>query len=275
MEMDDTEAKAFVAFEHAGWESVAERYHRHWGSITQQSAKALLDATGVSEGARVLDVATGAGYVAAAAAGRGAQVTGLDFSAQQVALATRTYPDVDFIEGSAEELPFPDATFNAVVMGFGMLHMPDAQAVVNEAFRVLKPGGRYGFTVWADPKPGEGFGIVMPVLAQQGAPNPDLPPAPPYFRFADPVEVRDVLRDAGFEEIETRTVPQYLRLRDPNDLYQAFLMGAVRASAMLRAQPEDRLEDIRNAIRTEVEALRDGAEYVVPMPASLSCALKP
>src|SRR5207244_2109622 len=101
----------FRDFEHAGWEGAASAYAEHWGALTRQAVEPLLDATGAGPGVRLLDVATGPGYVASAAADRGAQVTGLDFSAVMVAEARRRYPEVEFREGEADALPFPDASF--------------------------------------------------------------------------------------------------------------------------------------------------------------------
>jgi ubiquinone/menaquinone biosynthesis C-methylase UbiE len=74
------------------------------------------------QGTRVVDVTTGAGYAAAAAADRGAEVIGIDFSATQVALARQRYPSLEFREGDAGALPFPDGAFYAVVSNFGMPH---------------------------------------------------------------------------------------------------------------------------------------------------------
>jgi protein-L-isoaspartate O-methyltransferase len=82
---------SFRDFEHQGWssEDVALGYHDYLSPITTQAIGALLDAAGVRQGTRVVDVATGAGYAAAAAADRGAEVIGVDFSATQIALAMR------------------------------------------------------------------------------------------------------------------------------------------------------------------------------------------
>ena len=79
----------FRDFEHVGWgdPSLCERYDALLSTVTVQCISALLDAAGVRAGANVLDVATGAGYVASAAAERGAKALGVDFSAAQVALA--------------------------------------------------------------------------------------------------------------------------------------------------------------------------------------------
>jgi ubiquinone/menaquinone biosynthesis C-methylase UbiE len=97
---------AFRAFEHAGWENIPTRYHEAFGHLTTQAMDPLLEAVDVRSGVRMLDVATGPGYVAAAAAQRGASVVGVDFSAAMVAEARRRYPAVTFQEGDAEELPF-------------------------------------------------------------------------------------------------------------------------------------------------------------------------
>jgi predicted methyltransferase len=70
---------AFRAFEHAGWESIPTRYHNAFGDLTTQAIEPLLEGVDVRRGVRVLDVATGPGYVAAAAAQRGASVVGVDF----------------------------------------------------------------------------------------------------------------------------------------------------------------------------------------------------
>ncbi len=133
---------AFRTFEHAGWgkDTVALAYHRHLGEVTSGCIPKLLEAAGVKAGDKVLDVACGAGYVAASARDRGAVAIGLDFSAVQVRLAEQTYPGIRFIEGDAEALPFPDREFDAVVNAFGLPHIPDPDKATAEAHRV--PAGR-------------------------------------------------------------------------------------------------------------------------------------
>ena len=113
----------FHDFEHAGWERASEHYGDAFGALTIQTADAVLNAAGVASGTRMLDVATGPGYVAGAAAARGARAVGVDFSASMVAHARIIYPAVEFQEGDAEAIAFPDGSFDAVVMNFGMLHL--------------------------------------------------------------------------------------------------------------------------------------------------------
>ncbi|MCR9139311.1 MAG: methyltransferase domain-containing protein [Alphaproteobacteria bacterium] len=274
MALTREEEAAFSRFEKTGWERAAQAFHDHWGPLTAQSSGALLDAAGVGSGHKVLDVATGAGYVAAAASDRGAHAIGLDFSSSQVELARQVYPEVLFQRGTADSLPFDDATFDAVVMGFGMNHLPDAELAAAEAYRVLKPGGWFAFTVWAPPRDGEGFGIVLSAIESGGAPNVELPPAPPYFQFADAEIVNRVLESCRFGDITTRIVPQYWQHTTPDQLFDAFNEGAVRATAMLRSQPPDVQATIRMAIRNEVMKLGVDGRFEIPMPAALSSGRK-
>src|SRR5213594_964118 len=132
---------AFRQFEHKGWQEIASRYDRGFASVTTQSLLPLLDAARVAEGARVLDVACGPGYAAAAATARGAIALGVDFSSEMVEEARGRYPGIEFQEGDAEQLSFTDATFDAVVVNFGMLHLGRPELAVREAHRVLRPGG--------------------------------------------------------------------------------------------------------------------------------------
>ena len=275
MALTASELRAFTAFERDGWEKAAEAYHRHWGSLSQQSAGAMLDVAEVASGTRVLDVATGAGYVAALAKRRGAQPIGLDFSEAQVKLARSTYPDVEFRRGDAQALPFEAGIFDAVVIGFGLNHLPEPEQAFCEAFRVLRSGGRMAFTVWAAPKQGEGFGIVLGAIADHGVPDRSLPPAPPYFRFADATETRRVFASTGFIASATRIVPQFWHHSSADEVFAAFSEGAVRATAMLRSQPADRQQTIQSLVGRKVEQLRRHGEYVIPVPAALSWAQKP
>lgn len=274
MEFTDDNIKHFTEFEKAGWERAANAYHDHWGALSSQSASALLDAAKVKRGSRVLDVATGAGYIASKAAELGAISTGLDFSQAQIELARKTFTNVAFRRGNAQDLPFESSTFDAVVIGFGMNHFPCPEKAASEVWRVLKPGGVFAFTVWASPKPGEGFGIVLSAIEMYGVPNAKLPPAPPYFRFADEQEVKIVLAPAGFFEISTYIVPQFWRHQTPNQLFDAFNEGAVRATAMLQLQPENIRKVIRDAVCREVGKLRNGDEFLISVPAALSVGLK-
>jgi ubiquinone/menaquinone biosynthesis C-methylase UbiE len=274
MSLPENDLAAFKAFEKAGWERAADPYHQHWGNLSRQSAEALVDIAGVAPGKRVLDVATGAGYVAAVAARRGAHAIGLDFSSAQIVLGRATFATVEFRQGDAEQLPFDADTFDAVVIGFGVNHLPHPERAFLEAFRVLKSGGVLAFTVWAAPRPGEGFGIVLSAIETHGLPV-ELPPAPPYFRFADADEARRALEQAGFVQPQTRIVEQFWHHDTPDQVFDAFNEGAVRATVMLRSQPEHAREKIRAAVRSQVEGLREGDAYVIPVPAALSWAGKP
>jgi ubiquinone/menaquinone biosynthesis C-methylase UbiE len=275
--MDATRATsedAFHAFEHAGWEAVPRQYDESFAALTVQSIEPLLDVTEVREGLRVLDVATGPGYAAAAAARRGANVVGLDFSAAMVAEARRKHPTLDFREGDAEELPFADDSFDAVVMNFGLLHVPRPERAVREAHRVLRPRGRFGFTVWAPPEQAIGLGLVLRAIQRHGDMSVPLPPGPPFFRFSDSGECRRVLQDAGFESPHVNLVPQVWRLRSPEVLFEIMLRSTVRTAALLGAQAPHALDAIRDELRDATAAFRNGDAIELPMPSVLASAKK-
>lgn len=269
--------QSFSDFELAGWEdeATAAEYDRHLSLVTTQSVEALLDDAHLGSGHKVLDIATGAGYVAAAAARRGAEPVGLDFSATQVRLARERYPDIRFEQGDAEALPFETGTFETVVNAFGLCHLPDPDLALREAFRVLKPGGRVAFSVWDTPERVVGIGAVYAAIRAHGSMDVGLPAGPNFFLFSSAEQSINALRDAGFDSPTFRQVPQVWRVFDPDELFAMVATGTVRAAATLRAQSPQAREAIREAVRHAVSAYRRGNEYEVPMPAVVAAAVKP
>jgi SAM-dependent methyltransferase len=264
------DAKAFRQFEHTGWQEVASRYHGGFAAVTIQSVDALLDAASVKAGTRLLDVACGPGYAGGAAAQRGAIPVGIDFSSQMVDEARNRYPGLNFRVGDAEHLPFSDAEFDAAVLNFGMLHLAQPERAIQEAFRVLQPGGRLAFTVWDTPDKAIGFGIVIGAIQKYGDLNVSIPAGPPFFRFSDPNECRRVLTEAGFVNPSVSHVAQTWRLPSGDTLFDVMYNGSVRNAALLRAQKPEVLEAIRAEIRRGVEQNR----HQLPMPAVLASAQK-
>lgn len=280
--MSDTAQAAFQPFkhfEHRGWRAVAERYDAAFVGATGQSIEPMLDALGTGPGMRLLDVACGPGDATAAAAARGAIVLGVDFAAEMVALALRKWPGVQFMEGDAEKLALPDASFDAVMMNFGVLHLANPDRALSECFRVVRPGGRLAFTVWEPPPQTVPFAIVLEAVEKHGIVNIGVPPGPPMFRFADSHEALRVLGDVGFANIGFRALPITLALAEPDALFQIMLEAGVRTSGLLKAQTPAALDAIRDHMRQRVTAHRisnhTDPRYLLPMPAVLITATKP
>src|SRR4029453_16208029 len=107
---------------------------RRWRRLTAEAV--------VTPGARVLDACCGTGDLALADARAGGRVTGVDFSGEMLARAERKAPEFDWVQADAAALPFPDASFDAVTVGFGIRKLADLEGGLRELARVLVPGGR-------------------------------------------------------------------------------------------------------------------------------------
>jgi len=160
-------------------------------------------------------------------------------------------------------------------MNFGMLHLARPAAAISEALRVLRPGGRYAFTVWDVPERTAGFSIILQSVQMHGDMNVPLPSGPPFFAFSDPNECKRTLTEAGFVNVQTLQVPQVWRVESGDALLTAFRTGAVRTAALLNAQTPEALRKIRAEVISRAEKFRTGESIDLPMPAVLACGLRP
>jgi SAM-dependent methyltransferase len=267
----------FGEFEKAGWAGAkAELYHRGLGAITSRSIDPLLDAAGVDAGSRVLDVATGPGYVAGRAAERGADALGLDFSPEMVELASRLHPDAGFRVGDANSLPFADETFDVVVANFLMPHLTNLPAGVAEAARVTRPGGRVALTTWDSPARTRFVGAVMDAVAAAGVGSPPgLPAGPSLFQYSPDREFAGLLLGAGLVDPIVETISFTHRVEDLDAFWADILDGTVRTTELVRRQTPEMQAEIRSRWGELLERHRSDGGFDVPCSVKLGSGHKP
>ena len=263
--MDDP----FTQFEHEGWQRVAEKYDSVWSSSTRQFIPPLLDAADVSGKLSVLDVGCGPGYVSAAAAERGAQPIGLDFSNEMIAIAKKTFPEIEFREGDAQELPFADGTFDRVVANFALLHLVNPERACAEACRVLKADGKFGFTTWAHVAENPFVKLVDDAIQAHANLEVELPPGPPYYLFATPEEFRSALERAGFDGASMTFKVHRIEWNVPSArfVFDAELNAGVRTAGLLAGQTPETLRAIRSAIEEAVRPYARASGFSIPKAA--------
>jgi SAM-dependent methyltransferase len=267
---------AFNAFEARGWEEKASGYDRFFGEITGRLVEPLLDAAAVTAGTRMLDLATGPGYVAARGAERGASVVGVDIAGTMITLARRTHPGLDFRQADAHRLPFDDGSFDAIVGNFLVLHLGRPEQAMAGFVRVLRPGGRLALTVWDVPERARFLGLFLDAVADAGATPPrDLPTGPDFFRFSVDEEFDALLREQGLDERAVSTIAFSHQLASADELWDGFLGGTVRTSALIVRQPEKTRRRIRDSFDRLVREYRRGDRLELPVSAKLACGRKP
>ena len=201
------------------FDGVARHYDRTNDVLSAGNAAlwrvATVKAVDAGPGDRVLDIAAGTGTSSAALAERGADVTALDFSRGMIEVGRERHPDITFVEGDAEALPFDDDVFDAVTISFGLRNVNRPKVALTEMLRVLKPGGRLVVCEFSTPpvvvvraayRAYLRFG--MPVVARLVSSN-----SPAYSYLAESIEqwpeqqvLSQWLRGAGFTRVAHRNL---------------------------------------------------------------------
>lgn len=269
------ELDRFHDLELSGWRRLASGYARHYEPLVSQAITPLLAAAGVARDARVLDLCCGPGYVCAEIRRRRAAPTGVDFAPEMIALARARWPDIEFREGDAEAPQFPDRSFDAVVMNFGLLHLARPEAAMSRVARILKPGGRVAFTVWAQPAENAGHRIMLQAVSAHGNLEVGLPAGPPLFRFADDEECRRLFAGAGLVDARIERVALHWDLPAPDGLFDAVNSGGVRIAVLLDAQSPEALDKIRVAVREACAPYRRDGMLRIPLVSVLASAARP
>ncbi|CAO3423554.1 methyltransferase domain-containing protein [Azospirillum endophyticum] len=201
-----------AARERERWAASSDAWDR-WADpmadLADKLNRPLLDAAGLKEGHRLLDLASGAGEPALSAARRAGTdglVIGSDIVPGMMAGAVRRARGVQgpapaFAAADMTALPFADATFDGVTCRFGIMFVPAADAALREVRRVLRPGGRAAFMVWG-PRAGNGLFLeigdaVADHLGEDGS-------LEPLFRYAEPGLLAETMRAAGFADTKFR-----------------------------------------------------------------------
>jgi len=247
--------------------AITDRQRRMWGTgdyaavgtRIQIISETLCDAADLRAGERVLDVAGGSGNTALAAARAGARVVSLDYvpglieRARERARVERLA--VDFVEGDAQALPFPEASFDAVVSAVGVMFAPDQPAVARELLRVTRAGGTIALANWTP----EGF--VGGLLRTIGAHVPPPPGLAPPTMWGTEEHVRDLLGD-GVASLRATRRDYTFRFLSPEDFtgfFRAYYGPTLAAFEALDPAGRDALAaDIGDLVRRFDRAGGDG-----------------
>jgi SAM-dependent methyltransferase len=216
----------------------------------------VADAATLKPGERVLDVACGTGVVsrtALARVGPAGAVTALDPNRGMLAVAGRRAPAVTWTHGAAEQLPFPDDAFDAVVSQFGLMFFQDRPRAVREMLRVLVPGGRFAVAVWDSLENIPAYAAEVAVIERlAGTRAADALRAP--FVLGDRDALAALFREAGAADVRVTTDRATARFPSLRILLEADLRGWLPVMGV--PLPEDTIQQILR------EADREMAVYV-------------
>ena len=207
--------------------AVKQRQQQTWASADYAAVAALIvpmaeglaQNAGLRAGDRVLDVATGSGNAALAAARCGCEVTGIDYVPALLerarARAAAEGLEIEFAEGDAEHLAFPDASFDAVLSCLGVMFTPDQERAAAELVRVCRPGGTIGLVNWT---PAGFIGQLLRTVGKHVPPPAGVRPPP---QWGTEERLRELLGDAVSRlDIQRRTY--VFRFRSPDDFASFF-----------------------------------------------------
>ena len=257
------DAVAYKATTREQWQTAAEPWYR-WGPFIEEwlgeATEAMLDMAGVGTGARVLDVAAGAGGQTLAAArrvGAAGAVLATDISSSILGYADQAARDaglrnvaVRVMDGEALEV---DAgMFDAVISRVGFIYFPDQEAAFGGMRRALRSGGRLAGIVYSTPEANRFFSIPVSVIRRRAGLGAPAPGQPGPFSLGGPGVIEDLYTRAGFHDVEVRRVSAPLRMASVAEClrFERESFGALHQ--MLSGLDEPEREDAWDEIEREL-----------------------
>jgi ubiquinone/menaquinone biosynthesis C-methylase UbiE len=236
-------------------------------------APRTVEAAGVRPGDCVLDVACGTGVVARAAADRvgpSGRIVGLDLNPGMLAVARRQRPEIEWRQGDAADLPFPDASFDRVTCQFALMFFPDRAAALSEMRRVLKPDGRVALATWGAIDASPLYVVQAEIAGRLAGPEAASIVSAPFV-LPDPAELEMLLADADFTDIEVMSMRETAAYPDVD----AFLEGEVDATplgAFLLERNPALIDRLRAEMREVLLPYTSASGVTFPIAANLVSA---
>jgi ubiquinone/menaquinone biosynthesis C-methylase UbiE len=258
--------------------SIAENYEKYMGPIFfEPYAKDMADRLSSGSVHSLLEVACGTAQVTRLLKERfpDAKIVATDLNPGMLELAKRIVSPEDKIEwliANAEELPFDDNEFDAVICQFGLMFVPDKQKAVKEAYRVLKQGGRFLFNTWDRIEKNHIYKIASDVLISYFKDNPpdffDVP-----FSMYDSDEMESLLKSAGFGNVSVENVQFGGCATTAKDMAKALSEGTPAYLAICE-RDEKLLPEIQKTLSDEIKKVFGSSSFKIPLYAFLAEGVK-
>lgn len=268
-----TEFAEFSKLEREGWNNsdVALGYSDRFAAASDMViSKIVAHVQGMP---RVLDLCCGHGNVTRALMAAGHDTTGADFAPAMLELARSRTIGGKFEQADAQDLPFDDASFDAVTCSFGLMHVPDQPKALREIRRVLKPDGVFVMTCWVGPDESPAFNALFAAVGAHGAKEVAIPDSPDFHQFARKEVTESLFSEFGLKLVESDQIDCFWNVARAEDAFEIFKTSAPRAGHILRNQPKDNHDKIRAAMaRTIADNYASGGGYSIPIPAVCNVA---
>ena len=264
----DMDPEHVNSFELETWSRCADSYLKGFAGMTLEALPFLIEAADICEGKRMLDVGSGPGHICGALNEMGCEMSGIDFSDSMVGVAKENYPEVDFRQGNAEELPFEAGFFDTVISNFVVHHLARPNEVFSEVSRVLKLGSVFAYSVFADPEAQSSVGAFFAAVGAHH--SIDELPHGPLFGVTDLDVHSAMLKAGGLENPEFEFRKFIWQVETPDPVYDSF-----RVWGNIDALPPETQKRIKETTYENLEAFRSDSGYSFPHEVLIAKAVSP